>query len=134
MRSGPTSSRRSPGPDAVGLLDRLRKPPPAPAEADRLTLRQLESLGANLTRPRHVLHFLYFADGQHARDAAQDIDRAGYEVTISPPDDTIAEWSVRAEATRVVDGTTVDAFRAWFERVAAEHAGEYDGWEAAAQP
>ena len=118
----------------MSFLDRLRKPPPAPAEADRLTLRQLESLGANLTRPRHVLHFLYFADGQHARDAAQDIDRAGYEVTISPPDDTIAEWSVRAEATRVVDGTTVDAFRAWFERVAAEHAGEYDGWEAAAQP
>ncbi len=117
------------------LLDRLRKAPPAPAEADRLMLRRLESLGANLTRPRHVLHFLYFADETHARSAAQAIDRAGYEVTVSSPDDeAVPMWSVRAEATRVVDATTVDAFRAWFEQVAAEHTGEYDGWEAAAQP
>ena len=70
----------------------------------------------------------------HARSAAQVIDRAGYEVTVFPPDDTVAEWSVRAEATRVFDTTTVDGFRAWFEQVAAKHAGEYDGWEAAAQP
>jgi len=120
----------------LSFLDRLRRPKTvaSPAEQDRLVLLQLQGRGANLTRPRHVLHYLYFGDEQHARDAAQDIDRAGYEVTISPPDDTIADWSVRAEATRVVDATTVDAFRAWFEQVAAEHAGEYDGWEAAAQP
>ena len=120
----------------LSFLDRLRRPKTvaSPAEQDRLVLLQLEGRGANLTRPRHVLHYLYFGDEAHARSAAHDIDGAGYEVTISPPDDTVAEWSVRAEATRVVDETTVDAFRAWFERVAAEHGGEYDGWEAAAQP
>ncbi len=125
------------GDDAqLSFLDRLRRPKTvaSPAEQDRLVLLQLQGRGANLTRPRHVLHYLYFSDEAHARSAALDIDSAGYEVTISPPDDTVAEWSVRAEATRVVDETTVDAFRAWFERVAAEHGGEYDGWEAAAQP
>ena len=120
----------------LSFLDRLRRPKTvaSPAEQDRLVLLQLQGRGANLTRPRHVLHYLYFGDEAHARSAAHDIDGAGYEVTISPPDDTVAEWSVRAEATRVVDTTTVDAFRSWFEQVAAEHAGEYDGWEAAAQP
>ena len=119
----------------MSFLDRLRKPPPAPAEADRLMLRRLESLGANLTRPRHVLHYLTFADEAHARNAAHEIDRAGYDVTVTAPDDdAVPTWSVRAETTRVVDATTVDAFRPWFERIAAEHAGEYDGWEAATQP
>jgi hypothetical protein len=41
---------------------------------------------------------------------------------------------VRAETTRVVNESTVQAFRAWFELVASDHAGEYDGWEAAAKP
>jgi hypothetical protein len=41
---------------------------------------------------------------------------------------------VRAEGSRVVDETTVVAFRAWFERVAADHAGEYDGWESPSAP
>jgi hypothetical protein len=41
---------------------------------------------------------------------------------------------VRAETTRVVDETNVDAYRALFARIAAEHGGEYDGWEAAAKP
>lgn len=97
-------------------------------------LRQLESRGANLSRSRHVLHYLSFADEVRARTAAHEIESAGYDVTVTAPGDELPTWSVRAEANRVVDATTVDAFRAWFERVAAEHAGEYDGWEAAARP
>ena len=41
---------------------------------------------------------------------------------------------MRAETARVVDATTVEAFRTWFEQIATEFRGEYDGWEAAAQP
>jgi Regulator of ribonuclease activity B len=41
---------------------------------------------------------------------------------------------VRADGQRIVGGDTISAFRAWFERVAAEHGGEYDGWEAARKP
>jgi hypothetical protein len=50
-------------------------------------------------------------------------------VAVAPPGADAPHWSVRAEGSRVVDETTVVAFRAWFERVAAGHAGEYDGWE-----
>jgi hypothetical protein len=120
----------------MGFLDRIRKKgaPATPAEMDELMLRQLAGLGADLSRPRHVLHFLYFDDEASANAAGEDIGNAGYETTVSAPREGIPQWSVRAESHRVVDRTTVDAFRAWFEGVASEHGGEYDGWEAAAEP
>jgi Regulator of ribonuclease activity B len=120
----------------VGFLDRLLRgtPPATAAETDQLVIRQLQGLGADLSQPRHVIHFLYFAEEADARSAADEIDRAGYEVTVTPPRDSIVSWSLRAEAYRVVGAGTVDAFRAWFEGIAAEFRGEYDGWEAASKP
>jgi hypothetical protein len=53
---------------------------------------------------------------------------------VEPPGDRIAEWCVKADSTRVVNAATVEAFRAWFEQIAAEHDGEYDSWEAANKP
>jgi len=120
----------------MGFLDRIRNKgaPATPAEADQLVIRQLVGRGADLAQPRHVIHFLYFADEADARSAAETIGKAGYETIVNPPDGTIAEWSVRAEGNRVVGASTVGAFRAWFEEIADEFAGEYDGWEAAAKP
>lgn len=120
----------------MGFLDRLRDAgaPATTAEADRLALRQLEGRGADLTQPRHVIHVLYFRDETDARRAADEIERGGYATTVEPPRETVSEWSVRAEANRVVGATTVEAFRAWFEQIASEFHGEYDGWEAAAKP
>jgi len=79
----------------VSFLDRLRKAgAPAPgAETDRLVLRQLEGRGAGLTQPRHVIHFLYFHDEADARGAVDVIEKAGYQLTVTPPDENIAQWS-----------------------------------------
>jgi len=118
------------------FLDRIRNQgePTTPQEADTLALRQLAGRGADLAKPRHVIHFLYFSREADARAAAATIDGASWTAAVTPPDDTIAEWSVRADGQRVVGAETIAAFRAWFERVATEHGGEYDGWEAAAKP
>ncbi len=120
----------------MGFLDRIRNKgaPATPAEADQFVIRQLEGRGADLTQARHIIHFLYFADEADARSAAEVIGNAGYETTVNPPDATIEEWSLRAEGYRVVGTSTVEAFRAWFEQIADEFRGEYDGWEAAAKP
>lgn len=120
----------------MGLLDRFRKPNPFrdPVERDKLSLKHLEKLGANLALPRHVIHFVYFdreADAVHARD---EIPKTGWEATLLPPDESTPQWLVRAEATRVVDSQTVPSYRAWFEQIADSCNGEYDGWEAAAKP
>ena len=120
----------------MGFVDRFlrQKPPATTEELDRIVLRQLRARGADLASPRHVLHFLYFQDEADARAAAAEIRASGYEAAVAPPVDAGEPWSVRAEATRIADFTTVPAYREQFERVAAEHRGEYDGWEAAAEP
>jgi hypothetical protein len=120
----------------VGLLDRIRNQgkPKTPQEADALALRQLEGRGADLAKPRHVIHFLYFDGEADARAAAETIDEASWKTVVEPPAEGIEQWCVKADANRIVAPDTVSAFRVWFERVAADHDGEYDGWEAAAKP
>ena len=120
----------------MSFLDRIRNKgrPKTPQEADALAIRQLAGRGADLSKPRHVIHFLYFTSEAAARAAAAMIDQASWTTAVKPPDATIEEWSVRADGQRIVGAETISAFRTWFERVAAEHGGEYDGWEAAAKP
>ena len=110
------------------FLDRIRyhRPPKSPEEADRLALRQLAMRGANLSKPRHIIHFLLFADEADARTAEEEIGEGSWS--------TLAEWSVRVDGERIVGAETIAAFRAQFEQLAERHGGEYDGWEASAKP
>jgi hypothetical protein len=120
----------------VGFLDLIRPKGKLKTarEKDALALRHLEARGADLSKPRHIIHFLYFAEESDARATATAVEDAGWTVVVEQPSETISEWTVRADQTRVVSSATVGSFRAWFEHVAAEHRGEYDGWEAAAKP
>lgn len=117
------------------FLDRIRYQgaPKSSQEADALALRQLAGRGADLAKPRHVIHFLYFAREEDARAATEAIGDA-WTTKITPPGETITDWTVEADGHRTVGPETVAAFRSWFEAVAAAHDGEYDGWEASAKP
>jgi hypothetical protein len=118
------------------FLDRIRYQgkPKTPQEADSLALRQLAGRGADLARPRHVIHFLYFSADSDARAAADAIAEASWRTVVEEPTEAIAQWCVKADDHRIVGPDTVAAVRAWFEGIAASHGGEYDGWEAAAKP
>jgi hypothetical protein len=120
----------------MSLLDRIRyrRPPKTPQEADELALRQLENRGADLALPRHVIHFLLFEHESDARAAADTIDARSWTTRVDAPTETLSEWSVRVDGQRIVGADTVAGCRALFERIAAAHDGEYDGWEAAAKP
>jgi hypothetical protein len=120
----------------MSFLDRIRyhRPPKTPQEADALALRQLESRGANMTKPRHVVHFLLFGDEADATAASETIRATSWRTSVEPPTETRAEWAVRADDERVVSADTVASYRSWFEQIAVQHRGEYDGWEAKAKP
>ena len=120
----------------MGFLDRFRVSPlpKTPEEVDALAIRHLVKGGADLSKPRHVIHVVYFTSEGVAREAAEAIQAASWNATVAPPTERIDEWSVRADGDRVVGPETISAFRSWFEHVAAEFGGEYDGWEAAAKP
>ena len=96
-----------------------------------MILDQLRSHGADLTQPREVLHYSYFADRVAADAAANAIRASGYRVTIDGSASGDGTWLALATAEVVVDDSTVDSTRARFEGIAAEHGGDYDGWEAA---
>ena len=118
------------------ILDLIRNQgaPKTAQDADSLALKQLAGRGADLAKPRHIIHFVYFAEEADARAAAEAIDEASWTVTVEPPGETTGLWCVKADAHRICGPETVAAFRSWFEGVAAKHRGEYDGWEASAKP
>jgi hypothetical protein len=120
----------------IGFLERLMrgKPPRDPAAVDQIVVKQLRSLGADLTQPRHVRHFLYFEEEALALKAVVEIEKADYDTTVTSPRESVPVWTVCAEGYRVIGPETVPGFRAWFEQVASECGGEYDGWEPATKP
>jgi hypothetical protein len=120
----------------MGLKDLFRRRQGAtystPAEGDRLILDRLRELGADLSRPRHALQFLYFPDEAGARGAAETLAASGYEVDVRPPGEGIEQWSAVAETQTVVDERWTDEMRPRMEAIAHANGGDYDGWEAAA--
>jgi hypothetical protein len=120
----------------MGFLDLIRDRgrPKDPREADALALRHLQGRGADLALARHVIHFLYFEGADDARAAADAAEGAGWSTDLDPPGENVTMWTLKADGTRVLNPGTIESFRASFERLATEHGGEYDGWEASAKP
>jgi len=108
------------------------------AEADRAILGQLRYLGADLDLPREVIHFLYLPSADASRKSAQALRLEGYSVEEKPAGDAAKQppdpYLVLAKSKTVLNPESVQQFRQLFEQLASHFSGEYDGWEAAAQP
>ena len=115
-------------------LDRFTPGDPADPNGDRATLRQLEEAGADLAKSTHFIHYLVFPDEQRARAGGQLIaETLGYEVRGSAPEKPKGEWLVMAEREQVPTLENIERMRQALTAVAEQHAGEYDGWEAAVE-
>ena len=99
---------------------------------DLLVLEQLVKAGADVTEPRHVLHYLYLPDQGSADRAAGEAAARGFEVTVREPLPQYPDqWTLVCERHDVVvDPETVRDSTDYFEALAQSHGGEYDGWEA----
>jgi hypothetical protein len=125
----------------VGLRDFFkprtdRSDEPAPKDPDQAVLKQLRKIGANLSKPREVIHFLYFPTQVAAEQASTQLRGEGYAIDVRPAANADQNppnpWLMEARIRAVVDETTVAPMRARFEQLAEAGSGEYDGWEAAA--
>lgn len=105
-------------------------------EGDRLILDQLRSIGADLSQPREVLHYLYLPTREAADAVGADVEPRGYAVEIRPAAGPPGPnpWLCLATIVSVVSLESVRAAREEFEVLAGAHGGEYDGWEAAGTP
>ena len=103
---------------------------------DLQVLGQLMEQGADLTKPRHALYYLYFSTRDAAEEGADAARTAGYTCEVRDPLPAYPDqWSVRCERSDVVlDPSGVIAADDLFQGIADRLGGDFDGWEAAAQP
>ncbi len=107
-----------------------------PDEGDALIIEQLQSHGADLSKPREVLHYLYVPSESAAANASQEARNLGYTTEVRPAAGPPGPnpWLVLATRDEVLSVDTARASREAFTALATTHHGEYDGWEAAATP
>lgn len=112
--------------------------PNTPEQFDQLTLDQLRKLGADLSRPREVRHYLYLPNEEASRDAMEILKDKGFVIDEPPsadPDDGSSNpWAVVATCQAVTNIETLAEARVLFKGIAARSGGEYDGWEADSKP
>lgn len=101
---------------------------------DLLVLNQLLQAGANLAAPRHVLYYLYFKDRATAETAASAASASAFATRVREPiPQDPNNWGVVCERNSYV--LSMDIVRDntdYFEKLAAQFGGVYDGWEASA--
>jgi hypothetical protein len=99
-------------------------------EADSLVLAHLVRLGCDPGRPRECRHYLYVPAELGALSVAASLNAVeGWDAEVEEVHDT---WLVTATTVTGLDDDVVRGTRARLERLAYDHGGEYDGWEAAA--
>lgn len=98
-------------------------------EADARVLDHLAKLGCDPSQPRECRHYFYLPGEPGARDVARSLTGNGWEADCEQVHDT---WLVTATIVTGLTDDGVRATRARLELLAADHGGEYDGWEAAA--
>jgi hypothetical protein len=103
---------------------------------DLLILGQLLQLGADLTKPRHALYYLYFASQEVAETGAVEGRAAGYACSVREPlPEHPGQWLLLCERQdMLLDPPNVIAADDLFQGIADRFGGDFDGWEAAAQP
>jgi hypothetical protein len=103
---------------------------------DLMVLGNLMQQGADLTKPRHVLYYLYFGAQDVAGSGAHAGRAAGYECAVRDPlPEYPGQWSLVCERPdAVLSPPAVIAADDLFQGIADRLGGEFDGWEAAGQP
>jgi hypothetical protein len=103
---------------------------------DLALLGQLMGQGADLTKPRHALYYLYFTAPDAAEAGAVEARAAGYSCEVRDPLPTNpGQWALVCERPdAVLSPAGVIAADDLFQGIADRHGAEFDGWEAAATP
>jgi hypothetical protein len=99
---------------------------------DIAVLGEMMKAGADLTKPRHVLYYLYFASQEPAETGAVDGRAAGYTCEVRDPlPEYPDQWRLVCERSNaVLDIPAVRNADDVFQDIADRHQGEFDGWEA----
>jgi hypothetical protein len=99
------------------------------SEADARVLDHLARLGCDPARPRECRHYLYLPGELDADAVTRALNADGWDAEYEEVRDA---WLVTASTHTRLDAGVLRSTRLRLELLAADHGGEYDGWEAAA--
>lgn len=105
--------------------------PADPRAADQQVIDQLVAHGADLSKPTHVIHFLYLPNEQAAQACSREFARAGFGVRSLEPDRDMPAWALHVDHEMLVSIDSIADVRERLEGAADRFEGDYDGWEAA---
>lgn len=98
---------------------------------DDIATDQFEEAGGDPTQATLISYFLVFASDEAALGAASDLERHGFKMNA----EYTASFAEEGEGWLVVEKVgplaDVEKAEALLSDVAAQHDGQYDGWEAA---
>jgi Regulator of ribonuclease activity B len=102
-----------------------------PREGDLQTLAQLLAHGADLTKERHVIHYLYFTTDEARAKGEEQLQARGYKTRHGVDYGDVRPKSLIAERHGLANEATIDEERTFLTGIAETDGGDYDGWEAA---
>lgn len=103
---------------------------------DIALIGQLMKGGADLGKPRSAIYYLYFGTKDAAEAAGRVAEAASYSCEVRDPlPQYQGQWGVVCERVdAVLDIPGVRRADELFQEIADRLGGEFDGWEAAAEP
>src|SRR4030081_3619725 len=90
-----------------GTVTLIAPVPKDPDAADKVTIAELRRAGSDVSRPAHIIHYLYIPAERDAREAAAALRRRGFNADVYSPlgklsDGTVSkDWGVLADTTGV---------------------------------
>ncbi len=125
--------KRKPKEDDEPVDLEARSPATGLKYKDIALLGEMMKNGADLTKPRHVLYYLYFSSREDAEAGAVDGRAAGYACEVRDPLPQYPDqWRLVCERSdAVLDIEGVRHADDVFQEIADRLGGEFDGWEAA---
>ncbi len=97
-----------------------------PRDADICVLEALRDLGCDPAQPRGVRHFVFVPDRPGAQEVSDVLEREDWQTSVQQSDDLCLVVAARSQR---LSEPLVRRTRDRLETLAAEHGGQYDGWE-----
>ena len=107
---------------------------PEPSSEEKQAIERIRRAGGDPEKPRRVDFYLYFPSQETAIAAADDLRSDGYPTIVARAADGDSGWLVLATRTIVLTGGDLRREQQRLDALARRHGGEYDGWNAPAEP
>ncbi|HET6527385.1 MAG TPA: ribonuclease E inhibitor RraB [Balneolaceae bacterium] len=98
-----------------------------PSDADSIAISKIEDFGLSFEKEQEMEFFFYFPEEHQAYSVAAELSNFHFKASVSYSEHS-DQWLCFATKTINATSERLSELRNWFEALAEQHEGEYDGW------